>query len=152
MSVFDVRTEDVDPSAFDFLILATPVIHDKLLITDWLRDNLSKLDHKPIIMIKVSGAPPGPKLDAWVRESLPQEFLSKVTHVSLRGRQRPNDLSWYNRAMLIVATLKNPDPVASREELEGFDYMDKDSIAPISALAEEYTARELKSSASVDAT
>lgn len=142
LPVFDIRKEDVDPDAFDFLILATPVIYYKLLITDWVQKNLSKLDGKPIIMVTVSGAPPGPKLDAWVGDSLPKEFISKVTHVALRGRQIPGDLSWFDRAMLIIAAWKNPDPVASQEELKGFDYMDKDSIAPIVALANEYKARE----------
>lgn len=148
LPVFDIRKEDVDPDAFDFLILATPVIYYKLLITDWVQKNLSKLDGKPIIMVTVSGAPPGPKLDAWVGDSLPKEFISKVTHVALRGRQIPGDLSWFDRAMLIIAAWKNPDPVASQEELKGFDYMDKDSIAPIVALANEYKAREAAEAAS----
>jgi len=44
--------------------------------------------------------------------------------------------------MLIVAAWKNPDPVASEEELKGFDYMDKDSIAPVVALANEFKSRD----------
>lgn len=141
LPVFDVRKQAVDPGGFDFLILATPVIYYKLLITDWVRKNLTDLDGKPIVMVTVSGAPPGPKLDGWVGDSLPREFISKVTHVALRGWQRPAELSWYDRMMLIIAAWKNPDPVASREELHGFDYMDKGSIAPIVALAEEYKSR-----------
>lgn len=35
------------------------------------------------------------------------------------------------------ALWRNPDPVASEEERNGFDYMDKDSIAPVLAVAEE---------------
>ena len=142
LPVFDVGKEAVDPDQFDFLILATPVIYYKLLITDWVQTNLSKLDGKPIIMVTVSGAPPGPKLDAWVGDSLPAEFIANATHLGLRGRQIPGELSWYDRAMLIIAAWKNPDPVASREELKGFDYMDEDSIAPIVTLANEYKARK----------
>ena len=148
LPVFDVKRDKADPSEFGFLILASPVIYYKLLITDWVRRNLSRLDEKPIIMVTVSGAPPGPKLDAWVGDSLPREFVSKATHIALRGRQRPKDLSFYDRTMLIIAAWKNPDPVASREEREGFDYMDKDSIAPIVALANEYKLREPKPPAS----
>ncbi|WP_424940409.1 flavodoxin domain-containing protein [Aliiroseovarius sp. S253] len=137
LPVQDVRTQNVDPSQFDFLILATPVIYYRLLITDWVQKNLSKLDGKPIVMVTVSGAPPGPKLDNWVGDSLPRDFLSNVSHVALRGRQNPKDLTWFDRTMLLIAAWKNPDPVASREEREGFDYMDKASIAPIVALVEE---------------
>jgi len=135
LPVSNVRKEDVDPDKYDFLILATPVIYYKLLITDWVQRNLSKLERKPIVIVTVSGAPPGPKLDAWVGDSLPADFVASATHVALRGRQMPADLTWYDRAMLIIAAWKNPDPVASEEELKGFDYMDKNSIAPVVALA-----------------
>jgi len=37
LPVFNVRSDDVDPDSYDFLILATPVIYYKLLITDWVK-------------------------------------------------------------------------------------------------------------------
>ena len=142
LPVHDIRRDDIDPGDYDFLILATPVIYHKLLITDWVQKNLPKLDGKPIVMVTVSGAGSGPKLDAWVGDSLPAEFIAKVKHIALRGRQNPADLTWFDWTMLRIAAWKNPDPVASREEREGFDYMDKDSIAPVVALAHEYAALE----------
>ncbi len=138
LPVFDVRKDAVDPDRYDFLILASPVIYYKLLITEWVQDNLPKIRDKPIIMVTVSGAPPGPKLDAWVGDSLPAEFIADAKHFGLRGRQIPAELTWYDRAMLVIAAWKNPDPVASEEELNGFDYMDRDSIAPIVQLAAAY--------------
>ena len=152
LPVWNVKTADVDPVEYDFLILATPVIYYKLLITDWVQKNLPKLEGKPIVMVTVSGAPPGPKLDAWVGDSLPSAFIANADHVGLRGRQIPRDLSWYDRAMLIIAAWKNPDPVASEEELKGFDYMDKDSIAPVVALANEYKSRKPAAPEAVTAT
>ena len=142
LPVFNVGKEDVDPEKYDFLILATPVIYYKLLITDWVQKKLSKLNGKSIIMVTVSGAPAGPKLDAWIGDSLPTDFVANAKHVPLRGRQIPRELTWFDRAMLIIAAWKNPDPVASEEELKGFDYMDKDSIAPVVALANEYKSRD----------
>ena len=141
LPVFNVRRDDVDPVSYDFLILATPVIYYKLLITDWVQQNLSKLEGKPIVMVTVSGAPPGPKLDAWLGDSLPAEFIANAKHIALRGRQVPAELTWFDRAMLLIAAWRNPDPVASKEEREGFDYMDKDSIAPVVVLANEYKSR-----------
>ena len=128
--------------SYDFLILATPVIYYKLLITDWVQKNLSKLEGKPVVLVTVSGAPPGPKLDAWVGDSLPADFIANATHVSLRGRQIPATLTWCDRAMLAIAAWKNPDPVASEEEFKGFDFMDKNSIAPVVALVNEYKSRD----------
>jgi len=142
LPVFDVHRDDVNLESYDFLVLATPVIYYKLIITDWVQRNLSKLDGKLIVMVTVSGAPPGPKLDAWVGDSLPADFVANAKHVGLRGRQIPAELTWYDRVMLIVAAWKNPDPVASEEELKGFDYMDKDSIAPVVALANEFKSRD----------
>ena len=75
--------------SYDFLILATPVIYYKLLITDWVQRNLSKLEGKPIVMVTVSGAPPGPKLDAWVGDSLPADFVANATHVGLARTANP---------------------------------------------------------------
>ena len=37
LPVFDARSDEADPAAYDFLILATPVIYYKLLITDWVQ-------------------------------------------------------------------------------------------------------------------
>ncbi len=142
LPVHDVRCDDVDPEDYEFLILATPVIYYKLLITDWVQKNLSKLEDKPIVMVTVSGAGSGPKLDAWVGDSLPAKFVAGVKHIALRGRQIPAELSWFDRAMLLIAAWRNPDPVASKEEREGFDYMDRGSITPIVALANEYKARK----------
>lgn len=138
LPVLNVSKGDVNPDAYDFLILATPVIYYKLLITDWVQRNLSKLEGKPIVMVTVSGAPPGSKLDAWLGDSLPADFVANAKHVALRGRQTPAELTWFDRAMLIIAAWRNPDPVASEEELKGFDYMDKDSIAPAVVLANEF--------------
>lgn len=100
LPVFNVRSDNVDPESYDFLILATPVIYYKLFITDWVRENLSKLEGKPIVIVTVSGAPLGPKLDACVGDSLPADFVTNATHVALRGRQTPAELTWYDRAML----------------------------------------------------
>jgi len=142
LPVWNVKTADVDPEEYDFLILATPVIYYKLLIAGWVHKNLPKLEGKPIVIVTVSGAPPGSKLDAWVGDSLPADFIANAAHVALRGRQIPSELAWYDRAMLIIAAWKNSDPVASEEERKGFDYMDKDSIAPVVALANEFKSRD----------
>jgi len=46
-------------------------------------------------------------------------------------RQDPRELSRFDRIMLIIGGLMNPDRKAAREETHGFDYMDKGSIRPI---------------------
>jgi len=131
LPMFDVKDAHVDLAQYDFLVLGSPVYYYKPIIRKWLQRNLARLEGKPIIMFTVSGAPAGQKLDRWIAASLPADFVTSMHHVALRGRQNPKELNWFDRIMLIIGGLKNPDPVARRQEMEGFDFMDKSSIAPI---------------------
>ena len=137
LPVHDIRDPWADPTQYDFLVLGSPVIYYKLLIHKWVKKHLDQLMQKQILFFSVSGAPAGSKLDGWMTESFPPEFIEKIHHVGLRGRQIPSQLSWYDRMMLIIASKRNKDPQAAKEELEGFDYMDKSSIAPVVAKIEE---------------
>lgn len=141
LPAFDVNKAKADPSKYDFLVLGSPVIYHKLALHKWMKRNAAVIQNRPTLLFSVSGAGAGPKLDGWIAQSLPAELISHVTHFALRGRQNPGDLAWYDRIMLIIGGLKNPDPVAAREEMQGFDFMDKDSIEPIVE-----TARRLKES------
>jgi menaquinone-dependent protoporphyrinogen IX oxidase len=131
LPVFDVKDNNADPSKYDFLILGSPIIYYKLSIHKWVKKHLSIIGDKPLIFFSVSGAGAGPKLDGWIGDSLPQSLISKMKHVALRGRQIPAELTWFDRMMLIMAGSFNTDRVAGKEELKGFDYMDKESIEPI---------------------
>ncbi|MBT8304726.1 MAG: flavodoxin domain-containing protein [Bacteroidia bacterium] len=135
LPVFNIKNKKADPSEYDFLVLGAPIIYYKLLNRKWIRTNWPIIEDIPIILFTVSGAPAGDKLDAWIANSkLPENMLSNMIHVALRGRQIPKELTWFDRIMLLIAAMKNPDPVASKEEREGFDYMDKSSIEPIIAM------------------
>ena len=59
-----------------------------------------------------------------------------MRHIALRGRQNPKDLNLWDRTMLIIGGLTNPDRKAGREELHGFDFMDRDGIRPVVDLIE----------------
>lgn len=131
LPVFNVKDGKADPSKYDFLILGSPIIYYKLSIHKWVKKHLSVIGDKPVIFFSVSGSGAGPKLEGWIGDSLPQSLISKMKHVALRGRQIPSELTRFDRTMLIIAGLFNPDRAAGKEELKGFDYMDKKSIEPI---------------------
>ncbi|MGI9543912.1 MAG: flavodoxin domain-containing protein [Cyclobacteriaceae bacterium] len=138
LPVFDVKDANADPSQYDFLVLGSPIIYYKLLNRKWVKRNWSAIENIPIIFFTVSGAPAGPKLNRWFAQSLPENMTSQMKHVALRGRQKPEELSMYDRLMLKIGAMKNKDPQAKKEELEGFDYMDKSSIQPIVSLVEQF--------------
>ena len=66
-----------------------------------------------------------------------------MNHVALRGRQIPEELTWYDRMMLKIGALTNKDPEAREQELKGFDFMDKSSIEPILKLAQQFQLNEV---------
>ena len=142
LPVFNVKEANADLSTYDFLILGSPIIYYKLSIHKWVKRHLASLESKPIIFFSVSGAGAGPKLDGWIADSLPENFILKMNHVALRGRQIHEELTLYDRMMLKIGGLSNKDPQARKEELEGFDYMDKSSIEPILKLAEQFRLSE----------
>lgn len=150
LPVFDVNDANADPTHYDFLVLGSPVIYHKLLIHKWVQRNLIRIEATPIIMFTVSGAPAGHKLDGWIAASLPRDFIARMNHVALRGRQNPKELNWYDRIMLIIGGLRNPDPVARREEMEGFDFMDKASIEPVVKLVHQFQSSTQAPSKKVD--
>ncbi|MGB5725129.1 MAG: flavodoxin domain-containing protein [Parasphingorhabdus sp.] len=131
ISSFDVNRADADPSHYDFVVIGAPVIYHKLAIRNWVRQKMATLKTRPVLFFTVSGAPAGSKLDGWIANSLPRALIERMHHFALLGRQNPGDLSWFDRMMLIIGGLKNRDRVAGKEELEGFDFMDKASIQPI---------------------
>ena len=128
---YNVNEDEVDLSAFDFFVLGAPVYYYKVWMGNWLNKHRHPLADKPVVFFTVSGAPPGAKLDGWISQSLPEDLFARMYHVPLRGRQNPKNLSWFHRAMLLIASVFNRDRTAAREEREGFDYMDQASIAPI---------------------
>ena len=133
LPVYDLDGTKVSLAEFDFLVLGSPVIYFKPIVHRWVKRNLEDILSHPGIFFSVSGAGPGPgpKLDRWMADSLPAEFMSHVTHVALLGRQDPKELNRFDRTMLIIAGMFNRDRKAAKDEMHGFDHMDKNSIQPI---------------------
>lgn len=142
LPVFDVRDAHADPAAYDFLVLGSSVITYKLSIRKWLKRNLANIEHKPVLLFTVSGAPAGPKLDGWVAKSLPAHLIAQMEHVPLRGRLDPSTVGWWTRLILRIGAWKNDDPEAKKEELEGFDFMDESAIDPITRFVRQIQSSE----------
>jgi menaquinone-dependent protoporphyrinogen IX oxidase len=131
LPVYDLDKSVFRLSEFDFLVLGSPVVYHKVMFHKWVKRHLDDILRRPTVFFSVSGAGAGSKLDGWMEDSLPAVFRSHADHVALRGRQNPKELSRFDRIMLIIGGLKNPDRQAAQEEMHGFDFMDKASIAPV---------------------
>jgi len=143
LPVFDIKHKHTDPSDYDYLILGSSIIYYKLTIRKWAKANLSKLNGRSKILFSVSGAGPSDKLNRWVVKSFPSGLLSQMEHVALGGRLDHSKVSWWIRLMLLIGSLINPDPAASKEERYGFDHVDKDSIEPIAKLVKQFQTSEV---------
>jgi len=146
LPVFDINKNKVNLSKYDFFIIGSPIIYYKLLNRKWMKANSAIIKKKPTLLFTVSGAPAGAKLDGWMANSnLSINLISKMKHVALRGRQKPEELTFYDRIMLKIGAMRNPDPIARKEELYGFDYMDKSSIEPILKIVQQLQSNEFVS-------
>jgi len=144
LPVFDVNDTNAtnpDLSSYDFLIIGSSVIIHKLTIQKWVKRNLFNIENKPLMLFSVSGAGAGSKLDGWISDSLPQDLISKMEHVALRGRLDHKKISWWTKLILTIGAWKNNDPIAKKEELEGFDFMDKSSIEPIIKWVQQFQSK-----------
>lgn len=132
LPVFNIKDANADLSEYDFLLLGSLIIYYKIHFHKWMKSNWVKIENKPVILFTVSGAPAGEKLNAWIENrDRPKTLISKMNHVALQGRQKPEELTWYDWIMLRIRAMQNKDPKAREEELKGFDYMVKLSIEPI---------------------
>ena len=143
LPVFNIRDPKADPSQYDYVILGSSILYFRLSIRKWIKANRSKLEDRAKILFSVSGAGPSAKLERWVAKSLPSDLASQIEHVALPGRLDHSKVSWWVRQMLWMGSLFNPDPEARKDERYGFDYMDKESIAPILKLVKQYKQPEL---------
>ena len=140
LPVYDIDGHDVDPADFEFLVLGSPVIYHKLIASKWMQRHMDTILDRQTVLFTMSGAPAGEKLDGWIEDCLPPSVTRHLRHVALRGRQVPQDRTWIDRFMQTVAGIKNRDRQATREEMQGSDYMDRDSIQPVVDLIKDLQA------------
>jgi len=143
LPVFNIKDPNADPSKYDFLVLGSSILYFRLSIRKWVNANLSTLKSRTKVLFSVSGAGPSDKLERWVAKSLPSNLTSQIKHVGLRGRLDHSKVSWWVRMMLWMGSLFNPDPEARKDERQGFDYVDKDSIEPIVQLVRQIKQLEV---------
>ncbi|MEZ6001498.1 flavodoxin domain-containing protein [Hyphomonas sp.] len=140
LPVFNVKQASVDPSEFDFVVLGSSVIIYKLTIRKWVTRHLPALLKRPVLLYTVSGAAPGPKLDGWVNDSLPASLVSHAERFGFQGKLDMDSVGWWTRTVLKIGAMMNKDPEGRKDELHGFDYMDKSAIDPLVARINELIA------------
>lgn len=49
ISAFDVNKTDADPSAYDFVVIGSPVIYHKLPIRNWVIRKMPSIETRPVV-------------------------------------------------------------------------------------------------------
>ena len=130
--VFPALKKVPDLADLDFLILGSSIVVGAPTLKKWLFRHWDAIRHKPVLLFTVSGTEPGhPDLISWLNIHLSPEMLAHFKYVPLRGRLEVKALPWWVRTLLKLAARMSKDPEAGRRMIEGFDYMDRDSLKPI---------------------
>ncbi len=118
---------------YDFIIAGSPVYIGKLLIRQWLRENVHVLQNKKVFLFVVCGTSPNEKdkLDKIVRENVPAEIKNKCEIFFFRGRVRRNTLSWSDSFLLRIGALMARNPNDKKHMRAGYDAVDKANLLPL---------------------
>ncbi len=132
LPVFDANNTQADLADYDCLILGSSVIMMRMTIRKWVRAHWDSIRHKPTLLFSVAGAADDdPLLQGWLRASYPAELIEHSPHVVLGGRLDLSKFSWWMRLFMTIGAYTKPTVEKKRDMLEGFDRVDKASIAPI---------------------
>ena len=117
----------------DFVVIGTSVYMGKLLISQWLKENLDTLKTKKIYLFLVAATPPHEreKLNSYILNGVPGEIRHLCEIYFLQGRLNRNRLSWKDRLMLRLGAALTKDPTAKKTMLTDFNYVKKENITSL---------------------
>ncbi|HTQ63180.1 MAG TPA: flavodoxin domain-containing protein [Puia sp.] len=120
-------------SAYDFVVLGSSVYIGKLLIRDWLNQNVSALMNKKIFMFIVCGTPAEEKeaREKILSDNLSGEIRNKSDIYFLPGRVIRKNLSITDRWLLMIGSLMVKDKEARKRMRKDFDGVKAGNILPL---------------------
>jgi menaquinone-dependent protoporphyrinogen IX oxidase len=118
---------------YDFLVLGSSVYVGKLLIKNWLKQNVASLQGKKIFLFVVCGTPPEKKekLQAYIEASVPAEIRNTCDIFFLPGRMIMKELSGWDRFMMKMGALLEKEPEAKKEMRTEYDGVKKGNLAEL---------------------
>jgi menaquinone-dependent protoporphyrinogen IX oxidase len=120
-------------SKYDFLVIGSSVYIGKLLIKDWLKQNLPSIQNKKIFLFIVCGTPPGEKgkLNKIAEDNIPVEIRNKSAVYFLHGQMIKKNLTWSDRFMLRLGSLLARDPEDRKNMWQDFNDVKEENILPL---------------------
>ena len=137
------EVSNVELEDHDTLIIGSSVYIGKLLISKWLKNNLSILMGKKIFLFVVCGTPANEKvkLESYIASSVPAELRGRCEVYFLPGKMKLKDLSWKDRFMLKMGARLAPAKEAE-DMLKEFDEVRKENISELISSIKKPTGKE----------
>jgi menaquinone-dependent protoporphyrinogen IX oxidase len=120
-------------SKYDFLVIGSSVYIGRLLIKDWLKQNLISIQNKKIFLFIVCGTAPGEKekLEKIAKENIPGEIRNKCDVYFLHGRMIKKNLTWLDRFVLNLGAFMTRNPEERKNMLQDMDEVKAENILPL---------------------
>ncbi|HKH60813.1 MAG TPA: flavodoxin domain-containing protein [Flavitalea sp.] len=115
---------------YDFLVVGSSVYMGKLLITEWLKKNISRLQNKKLFLFVVCGTPSSEKekQQRILDENVPA-LLRQMSHTFfLPGRLIKKELSWTDRLLVKIGAKMEKDPIRKKAMLEDIDAVKSENL------------------------
>jgi menaquinone-dependent protoporphyrinogen IX oxidase len=120
-------------SKYDCLVIGSSVYIGRLLIKDWLKQNLAFIQNKKIFLFIVCGTAPGEKdkLEKIAKDNIPEEIRNKCEVYFLHGRMIMKNFTWLDRFVLKLGAFLTRDPVEKKNMLRDFNDVKEENIFPL---------------------
>jgi menaquinone-dependent protoporphyrinogen IX oxidase len=131
-----INSHDISGSQltnYSFIVLGSSVYFGKLLLSKWLKENLSFLHNKRLFLFSVSGTPPDQTqvLQGYIQNSVPAEIRNSMEVYFFPGRLNTRSLSWFHYYMLKVGAWLENDPATKKRMLTEYDAVQIEHIRPL---------------------
>lgn len=139
----DARSGALDE--YDLVILGSSVYIGKLIIREWLNQNLAALAGKKLFLFVVCGTPADAKdeLQKIIENNLDGATRQSTQVFFLPGRCVVSKLSWSDRFMFKIGAMLEKDPKKKISMKSGYDLLDEKHLDSLIAAAREYPGPKL---------
>lgn len=126
---------------FDFVIIGSSVYMGKLLIGEWLKQNISILQNKVLFLFIVCATPSSEKekQEHIIEENVPALLLNGSNVFFLPGRLIKKELSWRDRLLVKIGASFEKDPVKKKAMLEDIDAVRKENLVEMIKVIRSFT-------------
>lgn len=120
-------------ATYDFVVIGSSVYIGRLLIRDWLKQNINILQNKHLFLFVVCGTPSSEqqKQEGIITDNVPAALRDRFKIFFMPGRLEIKKLSWRDNLMLKIGAWLEKDPVKKKAMSQDMDGVKKENIVQL---------------------